>query len=70
MFLLHDMPSNIYVQMQNPGCSVMVDNCYGEFVESIEAPMVVSDNVTHFCGTLFLGCSAVSHCTLVGRVQI
>lgn len=27
--------------MQNPNCLVMVDNCYGEFVESIEPPMVV-----------------------------
>lgn len=42
VFLLCDMPLNM--QMQNPECSVMVDNCYGEFVESIEPPMVVCDN--------------------------
>ncbi|KAF1885025.1 hypothetical protein Lal_00028914 [Lupinus albus] len=30
-------------EMQNPGCLVMVDNCYGEFVESIEPPMVGAD---------------------------
>lgn len=29
------------MQMQNPGCMVMVDNCYGEFVDDIEPPMVV-----------------------------
>ncbi|XP_068661294.1 uncharacterized protein, partial [Aristolochia californica] len=29
--------------MQNPGCCVMVDNCYGEFVESMEPPMVGAD---------------------------
>ncbi|WRX28135.1 Putative methionine gamma-lyase - like 1 [Theobroma cacao] len=29
------------IKMQNPNCLVMVDNCYGEFVESIEPPMVV-----------------------------
>ncbi|KAL1363301.1 uncharacterized protein LOC130969076 isoform X2 [Arachis stenosperma] len=31
------------IKMQNPGCLVMVDNCYGEFVESIEPPMVGAD---------------------------
>lgn len=31
------------VQLQNPNCLVMVDNCYGEFAESIEPPMVVYD---------------------------
>ncbi|KAJ1395498.1 Pyridoxal phosphate-dependent transferase, major domain [Sesbania bispinosa] len=31
------------IKMQNPSCSVMVDNCYGEFVESIEPPMVGAD---------------------------
>ncbi|MCI78404.1 hypothetical protein A2U01_0099674, partial [Trifolium medium] len=36
--LLRDLPLN--VQTQNPECSVMVDNCYGELVESIEPPMV------------------------------
>lgn len=30
-------------QMQNPGCMVMVDNCYGEFVDDIEPPMVVCE---------------------------
>ncbi|GMN65230.1 hypothetical protein TIFTF001_034299 [Ficus carica] len=30
-------------QMQNPNCLVMVDNCYGEFVESIEPPYVGAD---------------------------
>ncbi|KAF9589608.1 hypothetical protein IFM89_026107 [Coptis chinensis] len=29
--------------MQNPYCLVMVDNCYGEFVESMEPPMVGAD---------------------------
>ncbi|XWS11091.1 hypothetical protein CRYUN_Cryun38cG0053900 [Craigia yunnanensis] len=29
------------IKMQNPNCLVMVDNCYGEFVESIEPPMLV-----------------------------
>ncbi|KAM7278011.1 hypothetical protein ACFE04_005145 [Oxalis oulophora] len=29
--------------MQNPNCLVMVDNCYGEFVECIEPPMVGAD---------------------------
>ncbi|XP_030929551.1 uncharacterized protein LOC115973165 isoform X4 [Quercus lobata] len=31
------------IKMQNPNCLVMVDNCYGEFVESIEPPMVGAD---------------------------
>ncbi|CAJ2676890.1 aluminum resistance protein [Trifolium pratense] len=31
------------IKMQNPECSVMVDNCYGELVESIEPPMVGAD---------------------------
>ena len=33
--------------MQNPNCLVMVDNCYGEFVESIEPPLVVWDILLH-----------------------
>lgn len=32
-----------FLQMQNPDCMVLVDNCYGEFVESMEPPMVVHD---------------------------
>ncbi|CAI9088575.1 OLC1v1022932C1 [Oldenlandia corymbosa var. corymbosa] len=31
------------IKMQNPNCLVMVDNCYGEFVEDIEPPMVGAD---------------------------
>ncbi|EEF28672.1 conserved hypothetical protein [Ricinus communis] len=31
------------IKMQNPNCLVMVDNCYGEFVEQIEPPMVGAD---------------------------
>ncbi|KAE9456458.1 hypothetical protein C3L33_11669, partial [Rhododendron williamsianum] len=31
------------IKMQNPNCVVMVDNCYGEFVETIEPPMVGAD---------------------------
>ncbi|GLT74762.1 hypothetical protein SLA2020_465400 [Shorea laevis] len=31
------------IKMRNPKCLVMVDNCYGEFVESIEPPMVGAD---------------------------
>ncbi|XP_047336791.1 uncharacterized protein YnbB-like isoform X2 [Impatiens glandulifera] len=31
------------IKMQNPDCLVMVDNCYGEFVEDIEPPMVGAD---------------------------
>ncbi|WOG98674.1 hypothetical protein DCAR_0418018 [Daucus carota subsp. sativus] len=31
------------IKMQNPDCLVMVDNCYGEFVELIEPPMVGAD---------------------------
>lgn len=31
----------ISLQMQNPNCMVMVDNCYGEFVEISEPAMVV-----------------------------
>ncbi|KAJ0046386.1 hypothetical protein Pint_04445 [Pistacia integerrima] len=31
------------IKMQNPNCFVMVDNCYGEFVEMIEPPMVGAD---------------------------
>ncbi|XP_077222437.1 uncharacterized protein LOC143856196 isoform X2 [Tasmannia lanceolata] len=31
------------IKMQNPDCMVMVDNCYGEFVESMEPPMVGAD---------------------------
>ncbi|XP_058085812.1 uncharacterized protein LOC131233117 isoform X2 [Magnolia sinica] len=31
------------IKMQNPDCMVMVDNCYGEFVESVEPPMVGAD---------------------------
>ncbi|XP_058211037.1 uncharacterized protein LOC131323323 isoform X2 [Rhododendron vialii] len=29
--------------IKNPNCVVMVDNCYGEFVETIEPPMVGAD---------------------------
>ena len=38
-----NLPWHLCLQMQNPNCLVMVDNCYGEFVESIEPPMVVCD---------------------------
>ncbi|XP_071907435.1 uncharacterized protein [Coffea arabica] len=31
------------IKVQNPNCLVMVDNCYGEFVENIEPPMVGAD---------------------------
>ncbi|XP_044386856.1 uncharacterized protein YnbB isoform X2 [Triticum aestivum] len=31
------------IKMQNKNCKVMVDNCYGEFVETSEPPMVGSD---------------------------
>ncbi|KAK9152602.1 hypothetical protein Sjap_000082 [Stephania japonica] len=31
------------IKMQNPNCLVLVDNCYGEFVESMEPPMVGAD---------------------------
>ncbi|CAK9160204.1 unnamed protein product [Ilex paraguariensis] len=31
------------IKSQNPNCLVMVDNCYGEFVEHIEPPMVGAD---------------------------
>ncbi|KAK1276267.1 hypothetical protein QJS04_geneDACA011824 [Acorus gramineus] len=31
------------IKMQKPDCLVMVDNCYGEFVESMEPPMVGAD---------------------------
>lgn len=31
------------IKKQNPNCLVMVDNCYGEFVENIEPPMVGAD---------------------------
>ncbi|KAK2639215.1 hypothetical protein Ddye_027010 [Dipteronia dyeriana] len=31
------------IKMQNPKCLVMVDNCYGEFVEIVEPPMVGAD---------------------------
>ncbi|KAL5737930.1 hypothetical protein ACOSP7_030691 [Xanthoceras sorbifolium] len=31
------------IKMQNPNCLIMVDNCYGEFVEIIEPPMVGAD---------------------------
>lgn len=31
------------IKDQNPNCLVMVDNCYGEFVEGIEPPMVGAD---------------------------
>ncbi|KAK1549311.1 hypothetical protein Q3G72_031248 [Acer saccharum] len=31
------------IKMQNPNCLVMVDNCYGEFVEIVEPPMVGAD---------------------------
>ncbi|KNA15459.1 hypothetical protein SOVF_098130 [Spinacia oleracea] len=33
------------IKMQNPNCLVMVDNCYGEFVNAIEPPMVGADLV-------------------------
>ena len=32
------------LQMQKPDCMVMVDNCYGEFVETYEPPMVVRES--------------------------
>lgn len=44
--------SILFEQMQNPNCLVMVDNCYGEFVESIEPPMVVG-GVFHIADLLF-----------------
>ncbi|KAI3457502.1 hypothetical protein Pfo_014165 [Paulownia fortunei] len=31
------------IKFQNPNCLVMVDNCYGEFTERIEPPMVGAD---------------------------
>ncbi|KAB1217205.1 hypothetical protein CJ030_MR4G021116 [Morella rubra] len=31
------------IKILNPNCLVMVDNCYGEFVESVEPPMVGAD---------------------------
>ncbi|EPS63467.1 hypothetical protein M569_11317, partial [Genlisea aurea] len=31
------------IKSQNPNCLVMVDNCYGEFTESMEPPMVGAD---------------------------
>ncbi|KAL3647059.1 hypothetical protein CASFOL_008027 [Castilleja foliolosa] len=31
------------IKLQNPKCLVMVDNCYGEFTETIEPPMVGAD---------------------------
>ncbi|KAL7129614.1 hypothetical protein ABFS83_13G080200 [Erythranthe nasuta] len=31
------------IKSQNPNCLVMVDNCYGEFTERIEPPMVGAD---------------------------
>lgn len=31
------------IKLQNPNCLVMVDNCYGEFTESIEPTMVGAD---------------------------
>ncbi|XP_064984039.1 uncharacterized protein LOC135624404 isoform X4 [Musa acuminata AAA Group] len=31
------------IKMQKPDCMVMVDNCYGEFVETYEPPMVGAD---------------------------
>lgn len=31
------------IKAQNPNCLVMVDNCYGEFAESMEPPMVGAD---------------------------
>lgn len=31
------------IKMQNPDCLVMVDNCYGEFVDTIEPTMVGAD---------------------------
>ncbi|KAL9260302.1 hypothetical protein AKJ16_DCAP17751 [Drosera capensis] len=31
------------IKRQNPNCVVMVDNCYGEFVETSEPPMVGAD---------------------------
>ncbi|XP_020692819.1 uncharacterized protein LOC110107028 isoform X1 [Dendrobium catenatum] len=31
------------IKMQNPDCMVIVDNCYGEFVEAYEPPMVGAD---------------------------
>ncbi|KAL5216120.1 hypothetical protein ABZP36_007521 [Zizania latifolia] len=31
------------IKIQNPNCMVMVDNCYGEFVETSEPPMVGAD---------------------------
>ncbi|KAG8386275.1 hypothetical protein BUALT_Bualt03G0132100 [Buddleja alternifolia] len=31
------------IKLQNPNCLVMVDNCYGEFTESIEPSMVGAD---------------------------
>ena len=34
---------NPLLQAQNPNCVVLVDNCYGEFVEEREPPSVVSE---------------------------
>ncbi|KAF5178860.1 hypothetical protein FRX31_031552 [Thalictrum thalictroides] len=31
------------IKTQNPNCLVMVDNCYGEFAEAMEPPMVGAD---------------------------
>ncbi|KAF8651301.1 hypothetical protein HU200_063553 [Digitaria exilis] len=40
---LEEFSSSGSLQMQNPNCMVMVDNCYGEFVETSEPAMVGAD---------------------------
>lgn len=49
------------MQAQNPNCLVMVDNCYGEFAENIEPPMVVSNRFSYFLNTCFFLRREIKH---------
>uniref|UniRef100_A0A0E0KVR1 Aluminum resistance protein n=1 Tax=Oryza punctata TaxID=4537 RepID=A0A0E0KVR1_ORYPU len=50
-----DAPSYNGLVMQNPNCMVMVDNCYGEFVETSEPPMVNPGGTVAPCGGYVAG---------------
>lgn len=44
---------HLTLQAQNPDCVVLVDNCYGEFVETVEPTAVVRVELSFFPSIMF-----------------
>ncbi|KAE8785918.1 hypothetical protein D1007_40311 [Hordeum vulgare] len=60
-------PEILSLKMQNPNCKVMVDNCYGEFVETSEPPMVGADLIARSLIKTLVVPSRLVVATLLGR---